>query len=61
MVVLHTNGSLKSVAPTADLDEDHTSGGTHMSAFKFMSPSEVLTYSNDFMHQEGYPYLFGVY
>ena len=56
MVVLHTNGSLKSVAPTADLDEDHTSGGTHMSAFKFMSPSEVLTYSNDFMHQEGYPY-----
>ena len=54
LVVMHWNGTLRSVLPTTSLDSGYAS--THMDAIKLSSPDTILTQSNEWLEEVGFPY-----
>ncbi|KAH8098694.1 hypothetical protein JL720_1654 [Aureococcus anophagefferens] len=54
MIVMHWNGTLRSVTPTSSLDDGYQS--THMDALKLTGPDTILTYTNNWLEEKGYPY-----
>ena len=54
MIVMHWNGTLRSVTPTSSLDDGYES--THMDALKLTGPDTILTYTNNWLEEKGYPY-----
>ncbi|KAH8090246.1 hypothetical protein JL720_6562 [Aureococcus anophagefferens] len=53
MIVMHWNGTLRSVTPASSLGDGYC---THMGALKLTGPDTILTYTNNWLEEKGYPY-----